>query len=212
MQNQLIPTVNGELAGQSQPLVNARELHSFLGIGKDFSTWIKDRIEKYGFTDGEDYSPILVSGKNQGLRRFVPGSNKIEYHLSLDMAKELAMLENNERGRQARRYFIAMEKAALGETSSVLTQPDAVFRLQAEQQMLKREILTANPLFGTLARCQAAGLTNAEAGKVVDKSADAVAKHLRHMAELGLIKRRVDQKNLAHCAKQKRIASGQTGA
>lgn len=102
----LVPVFAGTLAGQPTQLCNARDLHATLEVGKDFSTWIKDRIEQYGFAEGEDYSP--VSGKIPGKR----GQPRTDYHLTLDMAKELAMVENNERGRQVRRYFIAVEKEA----------------------------------------------------------------------------------------------------
>lgn len=102
MSQQLIPVFNGELDGRSQQLCDARDLHQFLSVGRDFSTWVKDRIEQYGFVEGEDFSPFL--GKSTGGR---PG---MEYHLTLDTAKELAMVENNEQGRQVRRYFIAMER------------------------------------------------------------------------------------------------------
>lgn len=91
-----------------KPAVNARDLHKFLEVGKDFSTWIKDRIGQYGFVSGQDYctesrSPELGTG-NRGA--------SIEYFLTLDMAKELSMVENNDRGREARRYFISVEKKA----------------------------------------------------------------------------------------------------
>ncbi|WP_175253478.1 antA/AntB antirepressor family protein [Pseudomonas sp. BMW13] len=104
MTQQLIPVFNGALGERQQQLCDARDLHTFLSVGRDFSTWIKDRIEQYGFVDGEDFSPFL--GKSTGGR---PG---MEYHLTLDTAKELAMVENNEQGRQVRRYFIAMEREA----------------------------------------------------------------------------------------------------
>ena len=83
-------------------LVSARELHEFLEVGRDFSTWIKERIEKYHFEEGKDYSPIMGNSTNSRPR--------IEYVLKLDMAKELSMVENNEKGIQARRYFIECEK------------------------------------------------------------------------------------------------------
>lgn len=86
-------------------LVDARELHLFLEVKRDFSNWIKDRIEKYGFEADRDFSPILAKS--------ISGRPSIEYALTLDTAKELAMVENNEKGRQARRYFIEVEKKAM---------------------------------------------------------------------------------------------------
>jgi len=100
----LIPVFQGDLEGRAQQLCDARDLHQFMQVGRDFSNWIKGRIEQYGFVEGEDFSPVLA--KSTGGR---PG---LEYHLTLDMAKELAMVENNDQGRQVRRYFIAMERQA----------------------------------------------------------------------------------------------------
>ncbi|WP_410472066.1 antA/AntB antirepressor family protein [Faucicola mancuniensis] len=87
--------------------VNARELHGFLEVGRDFSNWIKDRIVKYEFTENVDYVRVAKNGVgiNQG---FQP----IDYYISLDMAKELAMVENNEQGKTARKYFIECERKA----------------------------------------------------------------------------------------------------
>ncbi|MDD9334082.1 MAG: antA/AntB antirepressor family protein, partial [Bartonella sp.] len=85
--------------------VNARELHAFLEVKRDFSNWIKDRINKYSFLKNQDYIVFANFGENlQG------GRPSTEYHLTLDMAKELSMVEHNEKGRQARRYFIECEK------------------------------------------------------------------------------------------------------
>lgn len=84
--------------------VDARELYKGLQVGKDFSNWIKDRISNYGFEEGKDYSPILAN--NTGSR----GQPRKEYKLSMDMAKELCMLERNETGSKFRKYFIECEK------------------------------------------------------------------------------------------------------
>lgn len=114
MTNFNIKTFTGSLQNQTVQLVNARDLHHFLQVGRDFSNWIKSRISDYNFIENEDYtcSPNLASGENQGLSRFWGGHNRIDYHITLDMAKELCMLERSELGQQARRYFIQMEKAA----------------------------------------------------------------------------------------------------
>ena len=53
--NELIPTFTGQLAGETQPLLNARDLHVFLQSKQEFATWIKNRIEKYRFKEGEDF-------------------------------------------------------------------------------------------------------------------------------------------------------------
>ena len=72
--------------------INAKTLHKELKVGKDFTTWIKGRISKYEFVENEDYkldSPKLVNQNSHGGDR----KSKI-YSLTLDMAKELSMVEN----------------------------------------------------------------------------------------------------------------------
>lgn len=111
--------------------VDGRELHEFLEVGRDFPTWFKDKVEKYGFVQGEDFSPI--SGKTpEG------GRPRIEYELSLDMAKEICMVENNERGRQARKYFIECERRAKGLNVDALS-PQLKLLIQMEQRTLQLE-------------------------------------------------------------------------
>lgn len=71
-------------------LADARALHAFLGVGNDFSNWLKDRIDKYGFIHGTDYitfSPDLAKKQK--------GRPATEYGLTPDMAKQLCMVENS---------------------------------------------------------------------------------------------------------------------
>jgi phage anti-repressor protein len=89
-------------------VVDARQLHQFLGSKQEFAHWIKKRIKQYDFKQGEDFDLInLSSGENKG---FQPAPLKKDYQLTLDMAKELAMVERSPQGKAIRRYFIAAEK------------------------------------------------------------------------------------------------------
>lgn len=141
MDHSLIPVFQSE---NQQLLCNARDLHNFLEVGRDFSNWIKDRIKKYGFVEGEDFFTIdmtpgeghntvsqseeaLESNNYEGeeahqnwraLESITYAENfgqqgRIEYHLTVQMAKELAMIENNAMGRRVRRYFIQRERQAI---------------------------------------------------------------------------------------------------
>lgn len=95
---------------QGEATVNARDLHAFLGVGKVFAAWIKDRIQKFGFVEGHDFvfkHDLSVPNSESSKAR---AQHIIEYHLSLDMAKELAMVERTAKGKEARQYFIACEK------------------------------------------------------------------------------------------------------
>lgn len=95
-------TINkNSLIGTEPNSVNSKELHTFLGSKQDFATWIKNRITKYGFIENQDYIKTT---------RKVGNATAYDYHITLDMAKELCMVENNEKGRKARRYFIECEK------------------------------------------------------------------------------------------------------
>ncbi len=110
-------------SGQKVQTVNARELHAFLGIGKDFSTWIKDRIEQYEFVESQDFEVFPDFGENSK-----GGRPTKEYAIILDMAKELAMVERNDKGKQARQYFIECERRAKNPTDpmQVLNDPAAM--------------------------------------------------------------------------------------
>lgn len=84
--------------------VNARDLHKELFIGRDYSTWIKERIKKYDFQKDVDYEVFTKSGENSD-----GGRPSLEYNITMEMAKELAMVTNNEQGKVARKYFITIE-------------------------------------------------------------------------------------------------------
>ncbi len=87
--------------------MDARELHAWLEVGTKFADWIKERIGEYGFLEGRDF---LIS-ENAGIKVGRGGDRKSKtYHLTLDMAKELSMVERNEKGKEARAYFIKCEK------------------------------------------------------------------------------------------------------
>lgn len=100
--NELI-TINIDEAGKQT--VSARDLHCFLESKQDFSTWIKHRINQYGFVENNDF--VLL---HKIVDQVSGAKHMTEYHLTIDMAKELSMVERNEKGKQARQYFIECER------------------------------------------------------------------------------------------------------
>ena len=101
----LIPIVPTTINGQASQMVDARVLHAFLEVGRDFSNWIKSRIDEYQFAENQDYL-LAKSGEQHA-----SGTKwRIDYFLTIDMAKELAMVERTAKGRQARRYFLDCER------------------------------------------------------------------------------------------------------
>jgi phage anti-repressor protein len=93
-------TINGEEVSA----VDARELHAFLGSSYQFADWIKERVNSYKFVQGIDFIVFQEILKNS------MGRPRNDYLITLDMAKELSMVERTERGKQARRYFIECER------------------------------------------------------------------------------------------------------
>lgn len=112
----LVPVITAAIGARSVQAVNARDLHAFLEVGRDLSNWIKGRIEEYGFVEEEDFSPVLAYQKNfdspNPANQTGRGGDRrsIDYLLTLDTAKELAMVERNAKGREVRQYFIECER------------------------------------------------------------------------------------------------------
>lgn len=119
--------------------INARELHQKLGSKQEFAHWIRNRIEKYGFVENQDFSSF-----DNFVKREKGSSVRKEYALSLDMAKELCMIENNEKGRTIRKYFIEVEKKSRMQSIPSLpdfTNPAIAARAWADQ-FEKNQVLT----------------------------------------------------------------------
>jgi anti-repressor protein len=118
--NYLVPITETQFNGKLQQTVSAKDLHNYLKVGNDFSTWIKGRIKEYGLIENDDFL-IFDSSKfrNQRLNNEQQikwttkrdGDRKsTDYILTIGTAKELAMIENNDKGRAIRKYFICCEE------------------------------------------------------------------------------------------------------
>lgn len=83
--------------------VMGRDLHKFLGVSERYTQWF-GRMEEYGFTAGQDF--IRETGKSTG------GRPSVNHIISLDMAKEISMIQRTDKGKQARQYFIECERLA----------------------------------------------------------------------------------------------------
>jgi len=102
--SQLIKISKNKINGAEINSVNAREIYDYLEIKTRFDTWIKRAIEKYDFKEGVDFCSFLSESTG--------GRKATEFIVTIDMAKELAMLENNSKGKEVRKYFIKVEKQA----------------------------------------------------------------------------------------------------
>lgn len=114
--------------------VMGRDLHKFLEVGTAYSRWIERLIEKYGFVAGQDFMPKMAESTG--------GRPSEDHILTMDMAKELSMVQNNERGRQARQYFIECERRAKQPTinGAELTRMELIqIAMNAETERLQLE-------------------------------------------------------------------------
>jgi len=164
----IVPVISGQIGGREASIVSAKALHKALGVGNDFSTWIKLRIDEYGFSLSADYVVFDSSDFRNQSSNFEQGSpewvtkrggdrRSKDYGLSLGMAKELAMVERNEQGRAVRRYFIQCEEALQRSVPEIAAQ----YRRQ-----LKARISAANNF---KPMCDALNMARAELGKTTQQ-------------------------------------------
>ncbi len=119
---------------RQEQLVDARELHIALNNKRQFTDWIKQRIEQYGFIENVDFTTF-----SQNCEKPQGGRPTIEYALTIDTAKEIAMVENNEQGRKIRRYFIEVEKKARNMFEIPKTLPEALRKAAELAEQLEQQ-------------------------------------------------------------------------
>lgn len=132
--------------------VNARDLHAFLEITTRFNDWINRRITEYSFEENIDYiivENLSYSNLSSAKSRQRPMK---DYCISIDMAKELSMVERNEKGKQARQYFIECERRILQPQALLPTTKElALMVVRAEEE--KEKLLLENKSLSTENDC-----------------------------------------------------------
>jgi anti-repressor protein len=123
----LIPVTDRIINESLIPTVDGRELHAFLGNKDHFATWITDRIRQFDFM--RDIEFVCFSEDSE------KGRPQLHYALSLDMAKQLAMVERNEKGKEARLYFIECEKRLFRPQSHLETAKQLVASLEHAERL-----------------------------------------------------------------------------
>jgi anti-repressor protein len=101
---ELIPVSQTTLSGELVQTVNLRDVHSFLEVASRFNDWFSNRVKQYGFIENQDFTTVTTN--------LVSGGQQIDVFSTLDMAKELSMVERNARGKEARAYFLECERRA----------------------------------------------------------------------------------------------------
>lgn len=137
--NQLI---NINLNDSQEPVVSGRQLHEVLGVKTPYSMWF-DRMVEYGFTENQDF--LLNNFVKQTGRG---GHNKVDHIIKLDMAKEIAMIQRTEKGKEVRQYFIQVEKDFNSPEKimarALLMADKKIHKLEAQMEADKPKVLFAN--------------------------------------------------------------------
>ena len=127
----IITITKNEIGNAELNSVNARDIHNYLQVNSKFADWIKRAISKYDFKENIDYTVLKNEKKlNDGVCR--PFT---DYIVTMDMAKELAMLENNPKGRETRKYFINCEKELQKSSPYAALQEIATFQKRQLDQL-----------------------------------------------------------------------------
>lgn len=134
--------INVNVNDNQEPVVSGRQLHEALEVKTPYSMWF-DRMVEYGFTENQDFL----------LNNFVKqtgcgGHNKVDHVIKLDMAKEIAMIQRSDRGKQVRQYFIQIEKDFNSPEKimarALLMADKKVHQLEAQIEADKSKVLFAN--------------------------------------------------------------------
>lgn len=113
-------------------VVSGRDLHDFLDVKTKYADWFK-RMSEYGFDENVDFAVFL---KNEKDDTAFGGSRKITDHvMTLDMAKEISMIQRTERGKQARQYFIEVEKRYKNQQPQLPTSPTEMLKLAIDSTL-----------------------------------------------------------------------------
>lgn len=126
--NDLIKITKSTIGAEVINSVNAREIHSYLEVKTAFTTWFNRTVEKYDFTLNEDFISFLKESNG--------GRPQQEHIVSLDMAKELCLVEPNEKGKETRKYFIEVEKRQ----NRVLTTSEQIILLAQGHQEIEQRL------------------------------------------------------------------------
>ncbi|BFU64733.1 antA/AntB antirepressor family protein [Rodentibacter abscessus] len=205
MTNLSIKTFNGSIQNQPTLLINARDLHKALQSKQHFSDWIKSRLNVRGLQENVDFigvQTIMITesgffGKREKTVK--------DYHLTLDTAKHLCLMENSEIGYQIRQQFIENDNKARAELPRLKQQlmaipaflrnnPNEIARLQKQA---RQALFTAYPECEKIILYREMGLENSEISKLLDLGRKALELRLRKLFDLGLLQRRQTVRQLA---------------
>lgn len=144
--------INVTLNDNQEPVVSGRQLHETLGVKTRYDNWFS-RMTEYGFTENQDYLVTSIFGHNSNGGR----QNKVDHVIKLDMAKEIAMIQRTERGKQVRQYFIQVEKDFNSPEKimarALLMADQKVHKLEAKIEADRPKVLFADAVSASKSSC-----------------------------------------------------------
>ena len=141
--------------------LSARELHEFLGIGTQYTKWF-DRMCEYGFTENIDYRTISQ-------KRLTTQGNETTYtdhEITIEMAKEIAVIQRSDKGKQARQYFIELEKK-WNSPEFVMNRALQISKKQVEKLILENQELKPKALFADAVATSTNSILVGELAKII---------------------------------------------
>ena len=143
--------INITLNENQEPVVSGRQLHQVLGVKTPYSMWF-DRMVEYGFTENQDF--LLNNSVKQTGRG---GHNKIDHIIKLDMAKEIAMIQRTDKGKEVRKYFIQVERDFNSPEKimarALLMADKKVHKLEAQIEADRPKVLFADAVSASTSSC-----------------------------------------------------------
>jgi phage anti-repressor protein len=140
--------------------VDGREVHGYLAAKKDYTTWMKDRIAKFGFVEDVDYVKVedLSSPKSGSAK--ARAQTTTEYYLTIGMGKELGMIDRSDKGRAIRKYFLSIEEKSVTAPRPLTTTETLIQMLQLQADVERRQaaiVLRDENVFESVANCTIEG-------------------------------------------------------
>ena len=143
--------INVTLNDNQEPVVSGRQLHEALDVKTKYADWFNRMID-YGFAENQDF--LLLKNEQQTGRG---GHNKVDHIIKLDMAKEIAMIQRTERGKQVRQYFIQVEKDFNSPEKimarALLMADQKVHKLEAKIEADRPKVLFADAVSASKSSC-----------------------------------------------------------
>lgn len=136
----LIPFTHKQVNSDVIPVVDGRNIHTFLELSRDYNDWIRRQIKRAKLVENRDYIVFYTDVENPK-----GGRPSREYHFTFDSAKHIGMLSGSDKGHEVREYFINKEKELLAlrdeeERHPLVRQARAIARLEARQDALEAKV------------------------------------------------------------------------